>query len=75
VDLAEEGWWSGDFHVHRLPGDAKTLLAAEDLNLGLFITIWNARNFWKGKEIPEKPVPRAGRSPDGDDRQGQAPRL
>ena len=39
--MASKGWWSGDFHLHRPPEDAKTLLMAEDLNLGVFFTMWN----------------------------------
>ena len=59
VDMASQGWWSGDMHVHRPPADAKTLLAAEDLNLAVFFTMWNAQNYWEGKEIPPDPVERA----------------
>jgi len=58
VSMASKGWWSGDLHVHRPPTDAKILLAAEDLNLGVFFTIWNSENYWEGKKIPEDPVER-----------------
>lgn len=58
VNMAAEGWWSGDLHIHRPPSDAKMLLAAEDLNLGVFFTIWNAQNLWTNKEIPPDPVER-----------------
>jgi hypothetical protein len=56
VDMAARGWWSGDLHVHRPPEDAKALLAAEDLNLGVFFTIWNSKNYWRGKDIPARPI-------------------
>ena len=56
--MATQGWWSGDLHLHRPPDDAKTLLAAEDLNLGVFFTMWNTQSLWQGKEIPADPVVR-----------------
>jgi hypothetical protein len=59
VNMAEKGWWSGDFHVHRPPTDAKTLMAAEDLNLGVFFTMWNRESYWDGKELPKDPIERA----------------
>jgi hypothetical protein len=31
VNLAKEGWWSGDLHVHRPPEDMELLMEAEDL--------------------------------------------
>lgn len=42
ADLAAEGWWSFDLHVHRPLADAAALLRAEDLHLGAFVTRWNA---------------------------------
>jgi len=59
VNMALKGWWSGDFHLHRPPEDAKMLLAAEDLNLGVFFTMWNTQNFWEGKQIPPNSIERA----------------
>lgn len=56
VDMASRGWWSGDLHIHRPPEYAAALLAAEDLNLGAFITMWHAQNFWKGTQIPPSPI-------------------
>lgn len=41
ADLAAEGWWSGDLHVHRPLADAAALLRAEDLHVGAFVTRWN----------------------------------
>ncbi|MCG7285768.1 hypothetical protein MHY85_07250, partial [Cellulomonas sp. ACRRI] len=41
ADLAADGWWSGDLHVHRPLADAAALLRAEDLHLGAFVTRWN----------------------------------
>jgi len=41
ADLAAEGWWSGDLHVHRPVAEAAALLRAEDLHVGAFVTRWN----------------------------------
>ncbi|MCA9211731.1 MAG: CehA/McbA family metallohydrolase [Planctomycetales bacterium] len=39
--LRDEGWYSGDLHVHRSTADIKTLMMAEDLDFALVITWWN----------------------------------
>jgi len=57
--MASKGWWSGDFHIHRPPEDAKTLLAAEDLNFGVFFTMWHKENYWKDRSLPVNPTVRA----------------
>src|SRR3989442_8905626 len=33
ADLAAEGWWSGDLHVHRSVKDIELLMRAEDLHV------------------------------------------
>ncbi len=43
ADLAAEGWWSGDLHIHRPPGDVELLVRAEDLRVAPVITWWNAK--------------------------------
>jgi hypothetical protein len=43
ADLAAEGWWSGDLHIHRPPKDVELLMKAEDLRVGPVITWWNAK--------------------------------
>lgn len=52
ADLSREGWWSGETHVHRGVQDAELLLAAEDLQIGQFLTWWNKANPWSGKPLP-----------------------
>jgi hypothetical protein len=52
ADLAAEGWWSGDLHVHRPPDHMETLMRVEDLHVAPVITWWNKRNFWKDRPIP-----------------------
>src|SRR5688500_6962125 len=48
ADLASEGWWSGDLHIHRPPGDVELLMKAEDLRVGPVITWWNAKTLEGG---------------------------
>ena len=41
--MAEKGWFSGDFHIHRPLNDMQDLILAEDLNVALPQSIWNGR--------------------------------
>ncbi|MBI4559852.1 MAG: CehA/McbA family metallohydrolase [Candidatus Hydrogenedentes bacterium] len=56
INMAKEGWWSGDLHVHRPLEDLPLLMAAEEVNVAPVITWWNKRNLWEGKARPEQPV-------------------
>ncbi|HVU90175.1 MAG TPA: CehA/McbA family metallohydrolase [Pirellulales bacterium] len=58
VDMAAEGWWSGDLHIHRAEKDIRLLMEAEDLHVAPLITWWNEKNAWKGKPLPKEPVVR-----------------
>jgi hypothetical protein len=60
VDLAAEGWWSGDLHVHRPVEDMELLLQAEDLHVAPVITWWNNRNRWERERPPPDPLVRVG---------------
>jgi hypothetical protein len=53
ADLAREGWFSGETHVHRDSKDIELLMQAEDLHVAQVITWWNKRNLWKDKALPE----------------------
>jgi hypothetical protein len=44
VDMAKEGWWSGDLHIHRSPAEIELLMSAEDLHVGPVITWWHNRS-------------------------------
>lgn len=46
ADLSAEGWVSGESHIHRDYRNASRLLAANDLDVGQFITWWNQTNNW-----------------------------
>src|SRR5688572_14262245 len=39
-DLAKEGWYSGDTHVHRAPAELANVMLAEDLNVALPLLDW-----------------------------------
>ena len=56
IRMNQRGWWSADFHVHRQPEDAEKLALAEDLNLSVVFTMWNQRDLFEGRELPENPV-------------------
>jgi hypothetical protein len=59
VDLAAEGWWSGELHVHRPIADAELLMSAEDLHVAQFITWWNKQNLWSNSP-PANPLRQFG---------------
>jgi len=58
VNLAREGWWSGDLHVHRPLKDIELLMQAEDLHVAPVITWWNDRNYWRDHSPPANPLVR-----------------
>jgi hypothetical protein len=53
-NLAKEGWWSGDLHVHRPPEQIELLMRADDLHIAPVISWWNARNVWETRPRPEQ---------------------
>jgi hypothetical protein len=56
ADLAKQGWYSGDLHIHRPISDIELLMMAEDLHIGPVITWWNQRNLWAGRDLPRVPL-------------------
>jgi hypothetical protein len=58
VDLTNEGWWSGDLHVHRPVEAMEMLMRAEDLHVAPVITWWNKQNLWTKKKLPADPLVR-----------------
>jgi hypothetical protein len=52
VDLAAQGWWSGEMHVHRPVDQVRLLMDAEDLHVAPVITWWNNRNAWLDRPAP-----------------------
>ncbi len=40
IHMSEKGWFSGDTHNHRELENMRTILLAEDLNVGLPLTAW-----------------------------------
>lgn len=53
VNMRQEGWWSGDLHIHRPPDDMPLLMLAQDLHVAPVITWWNETTAWKDKPLPE----------------------
>ena len=53
ANLASEGWFSGETHVHRDAKDVELLMRAEDLHVAQVITWWNRKDLWKDKVPPE----------------------
>ncbi len=58
VNLAEQGWWSGDMHSHLKPEDLKLHMLAEDLH------IVPCTNWWSGKQQYEVDEPVVYFTPD-----------
>jgi hypothetical protein len=56
ADLAADGWYGGDLHVHRAIEDMPLLMQAEDLHVAPVITWWNNRNLWSDRPAPEDPL-------------------
>ena len=40
IDMAAQGWYSGDTHVHRTLDDLPTAMLADDVNVALPLTYW-----------------------------------
>ena len=57
VDMNGLGWYSGDLHIHRTPGDASVAILAEDLNFGANAALWNEKNAFAdaNRDVPEAP--------------------
>jgi len=58
ANLSQEGWWSGDLHIHRPLKDIELLMQAEDLHIAPVITWWNKENEWRSKKLPQELVVR-----------------
>jgi hypothetical protein len=54
IDMADLGWYSGDTHVHRPPDEMSLLLRSEDLHVAPVITVWNKRDLWKSRPLPDR---------------------
>lgn len=44
IDMASQGWFSGDLHVHRTVERLKVPILAEDLNVALPMVYWTTRS-------------------------------
>ncbi|HEV3339979.1 MAG TPA: CehA/McbA family metallohydrolase [Pirellulales bacterium] len=57
-DMADEGWWSGDLHVHRPVKDAELLMQADDLHVAGMVTWSDKKTEWARKPPPADTVKR-----------------
>lgn len=44
INMAEQGWYSGDAHAHREPGDLPVTMMAEDVNVVLPMIYWTTED-------------------------------
>ena len=52
VNMAREGWWSGETHIHRPIDQVELLMCSEDLHFGQVISWWNQNNPWNTDPLP-----------------------
>ncbi|MCX6887746.1 MAG: CehA/McbA family metallohydrolase [Verrucomicrobia bacterium] len=60
TQLRQEGWWSGETHLHRGPEQVPLLMQAEDLHIACDTTWWNDGNPWAQLPLPKETVVSAG---------------
>ncbi|HVA45571.1 MAG TPA: CehA/McbA family metallohydrolase [Pirellulales bacterium] len=51
-NMADEGWWSGDLHLHRPIKDIEQLMLSDDLHVAAPITWSEKKNEWAGRPVP-----------------------
>lgn len=64
-EIARDGWYSGETHVHRRIRELPNVMLAEDLNVAFPVTFWTT----SAEEVPNRrpsPLRRQGPSPFGD---------
>jgi len=57
IDMAAEGWWSGDLDVRRPVRDIELLMEADDLHVAQVVTWRNNSDTWNGR-TPKEPLVR-----------------
>jgi len=62
VDMAKEGWWSGDLHVERPLKEIELLMQADDLHLAEVVTWSSGKTDWMKSALPDNPLVRFGDS-------------
>ena len=53
ANLRDQGWYSGDLHIHRPLSQVALLGEAEDLDFAPVITWWNKSNQWEANSHPQ----------------------
>jgi hypothetical protein len=54
VDMAKEGWYSGDLDVNRPEKDLKLLMQADDVHFVPLVTWSNKKNPWSKQPLPKQ---------------------
>jgi hypothetical protein len=57
-NMADEGWWSGDLHLHRPAKDAELLMLADDLHVAGLVSWSEKKNEWASRSMPAQSVKR-----------------
>lgn len=52
IDLNASGWYSGDMHIHRAPGETAIAQQAEELNFAANTNSWNGKDTYVDARIP-----------------------
>ena len=58
IDMAANGWWSGDLDVRRRPRDMRVLMDAEDLHVVPLVTWWTGGSEWTASAPPKEVLAR-----------------
>ncbi len=54
VDMAKEGWYSGDFDVNRPEKDLMLLMQADDVHVVPLVSWSNKKNPWTKQPLPKQ---------------------
>jgi hypothetical protein len=56
VDMAKEGWYSGDLDVQRPEKDLQLLMQADDVHAVPLVTWTDKKNTWAKQPLPKQPI-------------------
>lgn len=56
INMNDEGWWSGDMHIHRPLHVIEDLVKIEGINIAPVLTFWNAASMFEDQPIPQNKI-------------------
>lgn len=56
TDMNDEGWWSGDMHIHRPLEVIEELVQIEGINVAPVLTFWNHTSMFGDNPVPRNKV-------------------